>query len=83
MARDKRLLQTNLNRNQREDIDAIRRNADHLLKIIDDIFDSAKIDSGQMTFERVRFELSDIVESQLDGVAPAARGKELELWCWI
>ncbi len=73
------LLQSNLNREQREYVDAIRISADHLLDIINDILDSSKIDSGQMKFERIPFELREIVESTLDVVAPSAREKELEL----
>ena len=73
------LLQTNLDRDQREYVDAIRSSADHLLEIINDILDSSKIDSGQMKFDNIRFELRELVESTLDVVAPAARGKGLEL----
>ncbi len=73
------LLQTNLGREQREYVDAIRSSADHLLEIINDILDSSRIDSGQMKFESIRFELREIVENTLDVVAPSARGKGLEL----
>ncbi len=73
------LLHTNLDREQREYVAAIRSSADHLLAIINDILDSSKIDSGQMKFETVRFDLREIVESSMDLVAPSARAKGLEL----
>jgi len=73
------LLHTNLNREKREYVDAIRSSADHLLGIINDILDSSKMDAGQMKFENARFELGQIVENTLDVVAPDARAKGLEL----
>jgi len=73
------LLHTNLNREQREYLDTIRSSADLLLGIINDILDSAKIDSGQLQFETKDFDLREIVESTLDVVAPMASKKKLEL----
>jgi signal transduction histidine kinase/response regulator of citrate/malate metabolism/HPt (histidine-containing phosphotransfer) domain-containing protein len=73
------LLHTNLDRAQREYVDAIRSSADHLLGVINDILDSSKIDAGQMKFEIARIELGEIIEATLDVVAPIARSKGLEL----
>ncbi len=73
------LLHTNLSREQREYLDTIRSSADLLLAIINDILDSAKIDSGKLRFEQKDFDLREIVESTLDVVAPLAGKKKLEL----
>jgi PAS domain S-box-containing protein len=73
------LLHTNLGREQREYLDTIRSSADLLLGIINDILDSARIDSGQLQFEKRDFDLHEIVESSLDVVAPLAGKKKLEL----
>ncbi|NQX02530.1 response regulator [bacterium] len=73
------LLHTHLNREQREYVDAILTSAEHLLGIINNILDSSKIDSGELTFESAPFDLGEIVESTLDVVAPTARSKGLEL----
>ncbi len=73
------LLHTNLDRDQRDYVDTIRSSADLLLGIINDILDSAKIDSGKMQFASRHFDLRETVESALDVVAPTARKKGLEL----
>ncbi len=73
------LSHTNLDREQREYVNTVRKSADLLLGIINDILDSSKIESGTMTFQSQEFDLRDIVEHVLDVVAPAARTKHLEL----
>lgn len=57
------LIHTDLDREQHDYLDTIRSSADLLLGIINDILDSAKIDSGQMKFEKRDFDLREIVES--------------------
>jgi signal transduction histidine kinase/CheY-like chemotaxis protein len=73
------LLDTSLDREQREFVEAIRKSGDLLLTIINDILDFSKIDAGKLTFETLDFELIDLVESTLDLLAEKARPKGLEL----
>jgi signal transduction histidine kinase/DNA-binding response OmpR family regulator len=73
------LLDTSLDREQREFVEAIRKSGDLLLTIINDILDFSKIDAGKLTFETLDFELIDLVESTLDLLAEKARSKGLEL----
>ncbi len=73
------LLHTNLDRDQRQYVDAIRSSADLLLSIINDILDSSKIDAGQLTFEKRDFDLREIVEEALDVVSGIGGKKGLEL----
>jgi signal transduction histidine kinase/DNA-binding response OmpR family regulator/integral membrane sensor domain MASE1 len=49
------LVDTPLEPNQREFLDAIRISGDSLLRIINDVLDAAKIDAGQMTLDPFDF----------------------------
>jgi two-component system, sensor histidine kinase and response regulator len=73
------LLDTLLDREQRECVEAVRKCGDLLLTIINDILDFSKIDAGKLTFETLDFELGSEVESTLELLAETARSKGLEL----
>ena len=77
------LLDTPLTADQREHAETIRMSGESLLTIINDILDFSKIEAGRLELEQHPFRLRDCVESALDLVAPAARGKGLELACAI
>jgi two-component system sensor histidine kinase/response regulator len=73
------LLDTSLDREQREFVAGIRLSGDHLLNIINDILDFSKIDAGKLTFEMLDFELREAIESALELLAEEAQSKGLEL----
>ena len=73
------LLDTRLDEQQRDYVETVRSSGDHLLTIISDILDYAKIDSGKIVLEDVEFPLLDWVEDTLDLVAAQASEKGLEL----
>jgi two-component system sensor histidine kinase/response regulator len=73
------LLDTALNREQSEYVEAIRQSGDQLLMIINDILDFSTIDAGKLAFETLDFELGDLVESTLELMAEKAKSKGLEL----
>ena len=73
------MLHTNLDRDQREYVDTIRSSADLLLDIINDILDTAKIESGMLRLETLDFDLHEVIEGTLDIVGGGARNKGLEL----
>ena len=73
------LLDTHLDAQQRDSVETVRASGEHLLTIISDILDYAKIDSGKIVLEEVEFRLLDWVEDTLDLVAPGATDKGLEL----
>lgn len=56
----------NLTKEQAEYIDIVKRSADLLLSIIDDILDHSKIEAGKMQLEEIPFRLSDEIKLSLD-----------------
>ena len=62
-----------------ESVDAIRRNARHLLAIINDILDLSKIEAGQMKVDCQRVRTLDIVHDALRMMDDRARQKGIAL----
>jgi two-component system sensor histidine kinase/response regulator len=73
------LLDTSLNPEQREYAETIRRSADGLLTVINDILDFTKIEAGKMEIESIDFDLRTIVETAAEQVALRADESGLEL----
>src|SRR5262249_32704722 len=73
------LLDTALNREQRDFAETIRTSGDALLTIINDILDFSKIESGRMELEQAEFSLRDCVEKALDLLAQRAAQKHIDL----
>ena len=73
------LLDTELQPEQQEFIEIIRRSGDGLLTIINDILDFSKIEAGQMELEQHPFDLRLCIEDALDLLAANAATKGLEL----
>jgi len=73
------LLDTALNVEQREYAETVRRSADALLSIINDILDVSKIEAGKMTVEPIPFDLRLAVEDMAELMASKVREKGLDL----
>ncbi len=73
------LLDTELNKDQREFAEAIRNSGDALLTIINDILDFSKIEAGKLQFETLDFNLRNTVEAAVELLAEQATEKRLEL----
>jgi PAS domain S-box-containing protein len=73
------LLDGDLNPQQRELAETIRTSSDNLLKIINDILDFTKIETGKLKFEILDFDLIEAVEGTLGMLAERSHGKEIEL----
>ena len=73
------LNETSLNDEQRDYIRLIRSSGDTLLRLIDDVLDFSKIESGHMTLESVALEIIPLIEEAFELVAEKAREKSLAL----
>jgi signal transduction histidine kinase/DNA-binding response OmpR family regulator/putative methionine-R-sulfoxide reductase with GAF domain len=73
------LMDTDLNKEQRDYAETIRNSGDALLAIINDILDFSKIEAGKMDVEFQPFDLRECVESALDLMAGRAIEKGLDL----
>lgn len=73
------LSETSLNDEQRDYIRLIRASGDTLLRLIGDVLDFSKIESGHMTLESVTVEIVTVVEDAFELVAEKAREKGLAL----
>ncbi|HEV3189905.1 MAG TPA: PAS domain S-box protein, partial [Polyangiaceae bacterium] len=64
---------------QRHYVDTMRSNGNALLRLINDILDVAKIESGRLSFESASFDLEDLVSKAVETVSVRAHAKGLEL----
>jgi signal transduction histidine kinase/DNA-binding response OmpR family regulator len=73
------LMDTELDKEQRDYAETIRNSGDALLAIINDILDFSKIEAGKMDVEHQPFDLRECVESALDLTAGHAIEKGLDI----
>ena len=66
----------------REYLGNIQDSAEWLLKIINDILDISKIESGKIVLENIPFDLSDIFSHCQSEVIPKAKEKGILLYCY-
>jgi PAS domain S-box-containing protein len=76
-------LETELTREQREYLEAVKLSADSLLRVINEILDFSKIEAGKMELEEIRYDLRECLESSVRTLALLAGEKGLELLCEI
>jgi signal transduction histidine kinase/CheY-like chemotaxis protein len=65
---------------QREDVDIVNRSGEHLLNLIDNVLDMAKIEAGGTVVENVPFNLNQLVLDVTDLMRVRAEEKDLELF---
>lgn len=68
---------SNLLKEQRVYIQQLRASGRHMLSLINDVLDVAKLEAGKITFEELPVDLYDLVEDVLDICAPMAFKKHL------
>jgi signal transduction histidine kinase/ActR/RegA family two-component response regulator len=59
--------------------DAIVRNADVQIQLIDDLLDLSRISSGKMRLDVRRIEIESVVQGALDAVRPAADARAIDI----
>jgi PAS domain S-box-containing protein len=73
------LLDSPLDDSQRENVQALRRNAEGLLRIVDDVLDFSKIEAGKLVLEAIPLSLRRVVNDAVDALHQRAHNKGLEL----
>jgi len=73
------LWETPLANDQREYVRVFRGAGETLLNLINDILDLSKVEAGQLTLERIAFDLDELVENTCEFLAPRAQAKGLKL----
>ncbi len=72
-------LETELTREQREHLDAVRSSADSLLMIINDLLDFSKIDAEKLELQPVPFDIHALLNDIMRSLALRAHERNLEL----
>ena len=68
-----------INEEQRKQLTMVRDSANHLLSLINDVLDIAKIEAGRVEPSPEEFELAEVVREVVESFSPAVSEKGLEL----
>jgi signal transduction histidine kinase len=68
-----------LTREQRQDVDIIAQNGQHLLALINDLLDISKLEAGKAQLHRGEVEIEPLISECVDSVRSLAKTKQLEL----
>jgi PAS domain S-box-containing protein len=77
------LLDTDLTPEQREYGEIVRRSAESLLKVINDILDYSKIESGKLDMESIVFDVRSVIDETSQILAAKASEKALAFSCRV
>jgi signal transduction histidine kinase/ActR/RegA family two-component response regulator len=75
------LLDTELNQNQRQYVEIVRRSGESLLTLVNDILDFSKIEAGKLTLELVDFDLRPLLDEAIGVMILRAAEKNIEMTC--
>ncbi|KUP91956.1 response regulator [Tritonibacter horizontis] len=73
------LAEADLPSEEQQQVEIIRTSSKALLKIINDILDLSRLESGKLTLSEIDFDLEQCIESAVDVLRPVAREKGLKL----
>jgi len=73
------VLRTRLDPKQRNYIEKVNRSAEGLLRILNDILDYSRVESGAMEIEQVHFDLIDVMDDVAGLMGLKAEEKQIEL----
>lgn len=68
-----------LNPMQKEHLQIVKKSSIHLLKIVNDVLDYSKMQSGKFTFERIIFNPSETIQEVVDILLPEAQNKGIKM----
>ena len=77
------LLDTDLNDEQIDFAETVKRNGDSLLALINDILDFSKIEAGQLDFEEIDFDPELLAYDACELIRPKIDSKPIEILCHI
>jgi len=77
------LLDTDLDEEQIDYIDTIKRSGDSLLALINDILDLSKIEAGELDFEDIDFDPELLAHDVCEVIRPKVSSKSIEILCRI
>lgn len=72
-------METNLDEEQKENLDIIKTSSVHLLEIINDILDLSKIEAGRVALEPGLFSIRNTIKDVISTLFPVAQKKMLSL----
>lgn len=75
------LAETGLSADQRDYVGIVRRSAENLLGILNDILDISKIESGKLELEELDFDPHSLIEDVVELMALRAQEKGLDVSC--
>lgn len=70
---------TDLSPQQREYVEVFQSAGENLMRLINDILDLSKIESGKLALENIEFELNSLLEKTCEILAVKAHDKKIEL----
>lgn len=73
------VLTSDLQPQQRQHLETIRQSAKSLLRLLNDILDTAKMERGSIELEEIDFSLSDLLQELTQSLEIGARNKGLQL----
>ncbi len=64
---------------ERDALKVVRRNAERLLRMIDDLLDLARLEAGGLRLKVMQVDVGELAQRVTENAQPAARAKEIEL----
>lgn len=72
-------LSGDISEEQRKQLSMVKKSADHLLSLINDLLDISKVEAGKMNIFIEKFELRDLMQEVCDSFIPAADKKGIKI----
>lgn len=73
------ILQMDLQQQSREQLQIVKKSADHLLRLINDILDYSKLEAGKLTLESHPFDIVEVIQQTYQLYKPSADLKNIAL----